>query len=67
MNIRDVYQKAYCGDDYMSSNEIREALKVYEVVARDLFTLGPCFNIAAKEANRVYLWLDSVARARGII
>lgn len=67
MNIRDVYQKAYCGGETLSDDELYEAIQSYRHAMGALIFLGPCFAIAFKEVERCYLWLDSVARARGMI
>ena len=67
MNIHDVYQKGYAVGDYMTNKEVYEAMQAFKQAADALIGLGPCFAIAFKEANRCYLWLDSVAVARGML
>lgn len=67
MNIRDVYLKGYCDGDKLTNNEVYEAMHAYDHAAKALIALGPAFTIAFKEANKVYMWLYDVAKARGMI
>lgn len=67
MNIRDVYLKAYCDGDRINNNDLYLALHHYKAAADALIDLGPAFNIAFKEANKVYMWPHDIAKARGMI
>ena len=67
MHIRDVYLDASCNGNRINNNDLYNALGHYKAAVEALIVLGPAFTIAFKEANQCYLWLESVAKARGML
>ncbi len=58
-----IYRKYVAGDP-LTDAEVLYGRKLFKRAADALFGTGDVFILAAREANRLYLALDDIAKAR---
>lgn len=64
MNQGDIIYQKYISCDSVTDEEIKEGIILFKNAADSCIKCGMAFSIAFKEANRVYMWLSAVQRAR---
>jgi hypothetical protein len=65
INPKTILKKLSSGDA-LTNGEVLFGMVFFKDLADQLFACGPVFLLAAKEANRAWMDLESFARARGI-
>lgn len=63
LNPKDIYQK-YCKGDKLTDMEIAYGITHFNEVAKLLYTSGPVFILAAREAMRIRDRLSEIDAAR---
>lgn len=64
MNQGDIIYQKYISGDIITDEEIKEGIILFKNAADSCIKCGMVFSIAFKEANHVYMWLESVKQAR---